>query len=116
GRIGASAAAPAPARASAACTPAAWLATVVGTLATRTSPVASSTSTRSVKVPPTSTPTSFVSATAPTGGASDGLRHGGAVAGERGAPHVTRLLHRGRPGPGHGLAVVPQHEVTDAPP
>ena len=37
-------------------------ATVVGTFATRTSPVASSMSTRSVKVPPTSTPTSLVMA------------------------------------------------------
>src|SRR6266446_1264551 len=48
----------APARAP--CTPPAWFATVVGTLATRTRPVASSTTTRSVKVPPTSTPTSLV--------------------------------------------------------
>src|SRR5712691_7122905 len=46
------------ASASAARTPSAWLPTLVGTLATRTAPVVSSTSTRSVKVPPTSTPTS----------------------------------------------------------
>src|SRR5215813_8276869 len=52
----------------AATTPAAWLATVVITLATRTSPEASSTRTRSVKVPPTSTPTSIVSAMCPPRG------------------------------------------------
>ena len=45
------------ASASAASTPSAWLRTVVGTFAMRTAPVISSTSTRSVKVPPTSTPT-----------------------------------------------------------
>src|SRR6185295_1045452 len=56
----ATSAALAAAPASAPCTPRAWLATVVGTLATRTRPVASSTRTRSVKVPPTSTPTSLV--------------------------------------------------------
>src|SRR5262249_47747506 len=55
----------------AATTPAAWLATVVGTLATRTAPDASSTSTRSVKVPPTSTPTSIVSAMYPPRGRAD---------------------------------------------
>ena len=58
--ITATSAAPAAAPARAPCTPPAWLATVVGTLATRTSPVAPSTHTRSVKVPPTSTPTSLV--------------------------------------------------------
>ena len=41
--ITATSAAPAAAPARAACTPPAWLATVVGTLATRTAPVASST-------------------------------------------------------------------------
>src|SRR5262245_61010547 len=41
---------------SAASTPKAWLSGVVGTFARRTSPVASSTRTRSVNVPPTSTP------------------------------------------------------------
>src|SRR6185369_4149457 len=45
-----------PAAASAARTPKAWLSTVVGTLAIRTSPLASSTTIRSVKVPPTSMP------------------------------------------------------------
>src|SRR6266851_7776450 len=59
----ATSAALAAAPASAPWTPPAWLATVVGTLATRTRPVASSTSTRSVKVPPTSTPTSLASGT-----------------------------------------------------
>src|ERR1700730_14755242 len=59
----ATSAAPAAAPARAACTPPAWVATGVGTLATRPRPVASSTSTRSVNVPPTSTPTSLVSAT-----------------------------------------------------
>src|ERR1700731_2543127 len=59
----ATSAAPAAAPARAACTPPAWLATVVGTLATRTTPVASATSTRSGNVPPAATPTSLVSAT-----------------------------------------------------
>src|SRR5436190_10267569 len=45
-----------PAAASAARTPNAWLSTVVGTLAIRTSPLASSTTIRSVNVPPTSMP------------------------------------------------------------
>ena len=45
-----------PAASSAASTPKAWFSTVVGTLASRTSPVASSSRTRSVKVPPTSMP------------------------------------------------------------
>ena len=45
-----------PAASIAARTPKAWLCTVVGTLAMLTSPLASSTTTRSVKVPPTSMP------------------------------------------------------------
>ena len=45
-----------PAAASAARTPNAWLSTVVGTLAIFTSALASSTTIRSVKVPPTSMP------------------------------------------------------------
>src|SRR5205085_6002354 len=49
-----------PASHSAASTPSAWLRTLVGTLAIRTSPVASSIRIRSVKVPPTSTPIRFV--------------------------------------------------------
>src|SRR5450755_4595745 len=54
--IASSPAASTPAAASAARTPKAWFSEVVGTLAICTWPVASSTTTRSVKVPPTSIP------------------------------------------------------------
>src|SRR6188768_4089929 len=54
--IASSAAGSTPAASSAAITPKAWFSTVVGTLAMRTSPLAGSTTIRSVKVPPTSMP------------------------------------------------------------
>src|SRR5438094_670239 len=42
-----------------------------------------------------------------------GLKTSGAD--ERGAAHVARLVHGERPRPTHGAAVVPHHEVADAP-
>src|ERR1700730_15956945 len=112
-------AAPTAASARAPCTPPAWFATVVGTLATRTRPVSSSTSTRSVNVPPTSTPTSLVWGIYPRGerGQSGDMGHGSRRWDERepsrraGPCQARRLglpLARVRPGREHAGEVAVQ--------
>src|SRR5258705_2316433 len=92
--------APAAVPASAAWTPPAWFATVVGTLATRTSPLASSTSTRSVNVPPTSTPTSLVGGIYPRieRGRSGDMGHGSRRWDEREPSRRTGPCQARRPG------------------
>src|SRR5262249_37177884 len=96
--------------ASAARTPSAWLRGVVGTLATRTAPVASSSKTRSVKVPPTSTPTRSARPAVTTRGSS---ATSGAPVG-RSRSHLVRDELR-QPHVEHGGDAVAPHRLERAP-